>query len=303
MTNPFKSDFFRKYKAPILYVLSFSVVVLIWAVSAWCIIEFTQPLDKKGQFGDAFGAVNALFSGLAFAGLIVALLLQRDDLKTQRDLLKTQQEELKKSVEAQTNTSNALEEQKEIMLSQNAFATVFRTIDNFNKFRDTNDIPLVMRYFANDCAKEFSTVWWRVSREATNAHDMNSVFARKLYDELTNIIDKHKHYRLLKSYVQFAANVLYTIKVNKKHLGEGRPQAIFLCQLDINESLMLYLSTLHRGDMPPTEGLFWGVSVTRDLISKIKENNAYASNDFSLLNDFELTEAIKPFRIGHSEEA
>ncbi len=34
----------------------------------------------RGQFGDQFGAVNALFSGLAFAGIIFTILLQRSDL-------------------------------------------------------------------------------------------------------------------------------------------------------------------------------------------------------------------------------
>jgi hypothetical protein len=38
----------------------------------------------RGQFGDQFGAVNALFSGFAFAGIIFTILLQRSDLAETR---------------------------------------------------------------------------------------------------------------------------------------------------------------------------------------------------------------------------
>lgn len=39
--------------------------------------------ENAGTFGDMFGAINALFSGAAFAGTIYAILLQRKDLETQ----------------------------------------------------------------------------------------------------------------------------------------------------------------------------------------------------------------------------
>ena len=38
----------------------------------------------KGQFGDAFGSLNTLFSGLAFAAFVYTVLLQRHELELQR---------------------------------------------------------------------------------------------------------------------------------------------------------------------------------------------------------------------------
>jgi hypothetical protein len=38
----------------------------------------------RGNFGSMFGAANALFSGLALAGVINALYLQRTELRLQR---------------------------------------------------------------------------------------------------------------------------------------------------------------------------------------------------------------------------
>lgn len=58
----------------------------------------------RGQFGDMFGAVNALFSGFAFAGVIIAVILQRNELALQR-------RELAASVKAQQGSSESLAEQ------------------------------------------------------------------------------------------------------------------------------------------------------------------------------------------------
>jgi hypothetical protein len=43
-----------------------------------------QGCKDRGTFGDMFGSVNALFSGLALAGIIFTILLQRKELGYQR---------------------------------------------------------------------------------------------------------------------------------------------------------------------------------------------------------------------------
>lgn len=71
-------------------------IFALWALS-WCVIwlSFGYADINAGTFGDQFGAVNALFSGLAFAGLIVTLVLQREELEAQREELKQTREELR----------------------------------------------------------------------------------------------------------------------------------------------------------------------------------------------------------------
>lgn len=48
----------------------------------WPITRFT--IEAAGTFGDSFGLLTSLFSGLAFAGLIWTILLQRVELRLQR---------------------------------------------------------------------------------------------------------------------------------------------------------------------------------------------------------------------------
>ena len=56
--------------------------------------------DPKALFGDSFGAVNALISAFAFAGVIVAIVIQRNELRLQRYDLGLQRKEF----ETQNNT-------------------------------------------------------------------------------------------------------------------------------------------------------------------------------------------------------
>jgi len=65
------------------------IVLSIWTISFFLLKDNCD----RGTFGDMFGAVNAIFSGLAFAGLIFTILLQKEELELQRiELTETRQE-------------------------------------------------------------------------------------------------------------------------------------------------------------------------------------------------------------------
>ena len=70
-------------------------VLAAWGLSWWLINKNIDCSTERGTFGDMFGAVNALFSGLAFAGLIATLLYQREELKLQRKELNEQKLEFR----------------------------------------------------------------------------------------------------------------------------------------------------------------------------------------------------------------
>lgn len=91
------------------------LVLALWVLSAVMILIFLEDWPSRGTFGDLFGAVNALYSGLAFAGLIYTIILQKEDLALQRNEIKLNREELKKSAKAQKNSEKALMEQVEQM--------------------------------------------------------------------------------------------------------------------------------------------------------------------------------------------
>lgn len=83
-----------------------AAIVLIWGSSAVVVVALVDR-DYRGDFGDLFGAVNALFTGLAFYGVVVSLLIQRDQLANQH-------RELVESRHAQEQAANALQAKLEL---------------------------------------------------------------------------------------------------------------------------------------------------------------------------------------------
>lgn len=97
----------------------------------------------RGTFGDQFGAVNALFSGLAFAGLIYTIILQRRDLELQRNDLRLQREELaltRKEMEEQTAE---FEKQNETLRIQRFENTFFNMLSQFQEV--VNNLSITTR--------------------------------------------------------------------------------------------------------------------------------------------------------------
>ena len=97
------------------YLLLVSITIIL--ILCGFIIFFSfDTWGERGSFGDMFGSINALFSGLALAGVIYAILLQRKELSLQREELKLTRKELEKSAEAQEKSSKLLETQVNLML-------------------------------------------------------------------------------------------------------------------------------------------------------------------------------------------
>lgn len=72
-----------------IYIIGLIAVLGILGLWYYTYIELKDlKPNERGTLGDMFGTVNALFSGLAFAGIIFTILLQRKELRYQRDELK-----------------------------------------------------------------------------------------------------------------------------------------------------------------------------------------------------------------------
>lgn len=74
--------------------LVFSVVILFWSFYWYFVVSSLTDSTERGQFGDMFGAINALFAGLAFGGVIWAVDLQRKELQLQRQEIAKQTAQL-----------------------------------------------------------------------------------------------------------------------------------------------------------------------------------------------------------------
>ena len=79
------------------WVPAILVVLVLWGGS-WIFLinsEHLSDWQQRAEFGEMFGVVNALFAGLAFAGVIIAIHLQRKELELQRVELEETRNELR----------------------------------------------------------------------------------------------------------------------------------------------------------------------------------------------------------------
>jgi hypothetical protein len=93
-------------KNAVVPVILFATVLIVFA-GGWWIMDQSFPPQSGQLFADKFSAISALFSGLAFAGLIWAVALQRKELELQREELSQTRDELrgqKVQLEAQNST-------------------------------------------------------------------------------------------------------------------------------------------------------------------------------------------------------
>ena len=92
-----------------------TAIFLCWVLAPFILNIFLNSPEQRGMFGDSYGALNSLFSGLAFAGVIIAILLQRKELILQREELALTRAELKRSASAHEESGNYLGEQSQVL--------------------------------------------------------------------------------------------------------------------------------------------------------------------------------------------
>ena len=118
------------------WVIGTAVLILGLWFGCWQFAEYYfEELHQRGQFGDMFGAVNALFAGLAFAGVIGAIILQRNELRLQREELKLTRKEMR-------GQNEQLMAQDQTLKKQNFENSFFQLLSFHNGIVDSFEIKL-----------------------------------------------------------------------------------------------------------------------------------------------------------------
>jgi hypothetical protein len=84
-------EFFKKYDILLISIFCGIMIIFFWFYTYYSLIKVDK--EVRGTFGDMFGGLNTLFSGFAFLGIIITILLQKKDLKLQSDELKLTRKE------------------------------------------------------------------------------------------------------------------------------------------------------------------------------------------------------------------
>jgi len=114
------------FKEHLFLIRVFLVWVTFMIIVLYFVGDFTyssnMKIEKIGQLGDTFNILTSLFTGLAFAGLLISISLQKEELG-----------EVKKEFKEQTK---ALESQQKEMVIQSFDNKFFQMLNLFNNIID-----------------------------------------------------------------------------------------------------------------------------------------------------------------------
>lgn len=212
-----------------LISLSFIIVGGLW-VSSWYLIISNDVLNSwsnRGTFGDMFGAINSLFSGLAFALLIVALYLQKEELEETRKELKGQKEQLIK--------------QNENLYQQRFENTFFHLLNFLNDFINSIDVPL----FGKDSKgrNSFERFYHKLTGQFANVRNKPEfeTFEKKIKASYSSLLSEYKNH--LGTYFNNIYNILELIDKsdisNKSYYSN-----ILRSQLSTYEVILLFYHSI-----------------------------------------------------------
>lgn len=181
----------KNYK--FLYIL-FVAVIVLWTLFEFVPFKLFSTWQERGTFGDSFGAINSLFSGLAFAGIIYTIILQKNELQLQRQELAYTRRELERSASAQEESEKTLKEQSRLMEEQ---AKLMREQIEFmgkqnvaaKEAAKLDAISTVVSYYSQEAASSKETNWnWSV--QATHKAFKYVEILEKQIEQMKNIANE-----------------------------------------------------------------------------------------------------------------
>jgi hypothetical protein len=232
-------------------------------------IKSTVSCENTGIFGDTFGMTNTLFSGLAFAALITALLLQKKELGLQR-------QELKYTQEIMDEQREQLEKQAKSLEKQNFESTFLQLLKLMREVRDTATYKHRGTVFTETQAVNLIAEALKNTVQRTTAESLQNEYASfaKDYEKYldwyfgtisevlefvhrSDIGEKTIYFRLIRTVVSTAdLAILFYHQLSSK----GRPEVKSLVE---KYGLFTYIPDW----IPPTHRDFYAPSAFEDRLS------------------------------------
>lgn len=271
----------KEYRPLVILIL---IIIFVYIIS-WLAIYFTMSSwENRGQFGDMFGALNTLFSGLAFAGIIYAIILQKKELVLQRKELKYTRDELKGQKEQ-------LQAQNQTMEKQNFENSFFQMLRFHSDIVNNMTLIDLANQQGRDC---FKTLFEDFMYSAyISAHNKNIgadpiIIARAAYSEFFSQYQAYMghYFRNLYSIVKF---------VNESKMDNKKDYTrIVRAQLSSYELLLLFYNSLQE-DYKKFKVLIerYALLENMDLSLLIKPDDHVKLYDESAYGDQDISKYIK----------
>jgi hypothetical protein len=178
----------------LITIIVISLIVGLWLITYFMLKDY--PATDRGTFGDMFGSINALYSGLALAGIMLSILLQRSEIKLQSEELK----ETRREFQTQNETLKIQRFENIFFNLLTQYHTIVNsTVENYYKPREnshsiTQDYEMVVINGSDAFTFHFKQMYLDLQKNEDN------------YEEIFN-----KHYNIFENDLGHYFRTLYRI--------------------------------------------------------------------------------------------
>lgn len=223
--------------------------------------RFQNIGDQYGAYGDSYGSLNTLFSGLAFAILIISLFMQRQELQAQRQELEAQRNEIKESNAIADKQREITEQQAKLNAQQihdakvqNFYNLLFRFLDE--KRRKIDDLELtrssqargnyVFEHFLKGALKPIQARFLYADHIASEtAEEVELLFE----DIISNGHSSSRNALLESEYFEYICFILRFIEEHKNLGITETAIKIFVSYQSINEMFCMFIISLEDEEL------------------------------------------------------
>lgn len=223
--------------------------------------DFNSIGERFGTYGDAYGSLNTLFSGFAFAILIISLFMQRQELKEQRKELAAQREEISKSNDIAEEQRKITEQQSSLInqqlidsKTQAFYQLLFKYLDEKNrkleslKYRDQSAIS------GNRLLKRFRKTFERQFSESFPDHSkikkIDLVILENTLDQAIQFANDDTNNQFIESeYFEYICFILRFIKANENLGITGNAVRTFIAYQSIDEMYCMLLIAIFDNEL------------------------------------------------------
>lgn len=268
------------------------IILAWWGSWAWIdnnIISNDKELSNisaAGAFGDKFGAINSIFSGLAFGGIIFTILLQKKELRLQR-------EELRDTRKVFITQNETLEKQKfenTFFQMLNLFHSIINSLEVNNGIKGvTHKGRDCFQYFVRELIKEESDLLYNIKKHNTKHNIDIIVHGIDLeLDQIINIYDDV--YQNYKSHLSHYFRTLYHIVklVNDSDVSNKKQYiSLVRAQLSSYEQVLLFYNCLHPNGIEKFKPLIEKYSLLHNIDSNELLHYSHYESEFYAKSAFE----------------
>jgi len=229
----------------------FIIIIILWYASSVYIdnlfpVGTCDYLANRGTYGDKFGAINSLFAGLAFTGIIFTILLQRQELKLQRQEL--------------SSTRKVFEIQNEMLSKEKFENTYFQMLNLFHLIVNSLDVKSSdsTENLIKTGRDSFQIFYNEIEKNVNDSIKVGSsnIFSKSKLEEIKESLEVSSYidaygmvYDKYKSDLSHYFRTLYHIIKfidNSEIQTKGHYTSIARAQLSSYEQILLFYNCLHE---------------------------------------------------------